>query len=113
MFQRLHRLVKNSAFTFAETLCAFAVLAVAAIMLLTSVGVSANLTAAAAELRRNSDDAAQRLYTKQAQAMTAFPVVTEQNGATSDGNEITLYICDVTENMRFYYYDAEIGGAAP
>lgn len=112
VFQRLHRLVKNSAFTLAETLCAFAVLAAAAVMLLTSVGVAANLSAAAAELRRNTDDAAERLYRNQAQSITTFPVVTDRNGTVTEGMEITLYLCGVTEDMHFFYYDGETGGAA-
>ncbi|MBQ8170842.1 MAG: hypothetical protein IJZ95_02505 [Oscillospiraceae bacterium] len=111
-FQRLHRLVKNSAFTLAETLCAFAVLAAAAVMLLTSVGVAANLSAAAEELRRSSDDAADCLLRKQAHATTVFPVVTDHNGTVTEGMEITLYVCGVTEDMHFCYYDGETGGDA-
>ncbi len=103
--------MKNSAFTLAETICAFAVLTLTAVMLLSSVSVSASFAAAASDIRNSADAAAAKLYRKESASLDSRVLVCEENGTAAEGPEVTLYICDITDNIRFYYYNGEKAGA--
>lgn len=107
--RRLHRLTKKSAFTLAETVISLVIIAAAALVLMTSVIMSAELTARTADIRNAVDSAAEQLYKGESDSILTVPPVKmitgdsykfEDNG---DIPEIEIY-CAETPAGSFYYY---------
>ena len=111
---RLYRLRSNKAFTLAETVISMVLTAVASLLLLSSVSVTANMISMSAELRREISAAEDALYKSSAEYTVLRPAVKKTAYSYEDMSEhpyLKIYRYGDTENgMELVYYCGEYGG---
>lgn len=107
--RRLHRLIQKSAFTLAETVISLVIISAAALVLMTSVIMSAELTARTSDIRNAVDSVAEQLYKGESDSILTVPPVKIITGDSYkfedniDIPEIEIY-CTETPAGSFYYY---------
>ena len=107
--RRLHKLTQKSAFTLAETVISLVIIAAAALALMTSVIMSAELSTRTADIRSAVDSAVDQLYKGETDSILTAPpikIITGDSYKFEDNvdiPEIEIYCAETPAGSLYYY----------